>query len=126
MIKWMVSILRQWCLASSLLFLCGTCTVAKDLPDAAMPGATDYAKYCSPCHGAIGNGQGPMATLIQPKPRNHRDADYMNGLSDDYLFNLIRDGGPSLGKSKMMAPWGEILSDSQIFNLIRYIRWLSQ
>ncbi len=89
-------------------------------------GETNYATYCSPCHGAQGNGDGPMAALLNPKPARHGDADYMKTLSDDYMYRVIRDGGPAVGKSPMMAPWKATLSDPQIRDLVAYIRSLAK
>jgi len=99
---------------------------AKDSRGDAGRGEADYATYCSPCHGTRGNGRGPMVVLLNPKPTRHSDTAYMKALSDDYLFRLIRDGGPAVGKSPMMASWKGILSDQQIWNLITYIRSLAE
>lgn len=87
---------------------------------------SDYATYCSPCHGAQGNGHGPMAALLDPKPARHGDTAYMNTLSDDYMYRMISDGGPAFGKSPMMAPWKGILSSQQIRDLVAYIRSLAR
>ncbi len=89
-------------------------------------GAADYATYCSPCHGANGNGRGPMSPLLDPKPTRHSDGAYMKALSDDFMYRLIRDGGPAFGKSPMMARWSRTLSDEQIWNLVAYIRSLAE
>ncbi len=88
-------------------------------------GKPTYATYCSPCHGARGNGRGPMAALLDPKPTRHSDTAYMNSLSDDYVYRLIRDGGSAVGKSPMMAAWKGNLSDQQIWDLVAYIRSLA-
>lgn len=88
-------------------------------------GEANYATYCSPCHGVQGNGHGPMATLLDPKPARHSDNAYMKTLSDDYMFRVIRDGGPAVGRSPMMAPWKGTLSDLQIWDLVAYIRSLA-
>ena len=89
-------------------------------------GKTDYSNYCSPCHGQSGNGRGPMAALLDPRPTDHRDTAYMNTLPDGYLTRLIRHGGRGVGKSPAMAAWGDILSEQQIRNLIAYMRTLGQ
>ena len=52
-------------------------------------GGANYATYCSPCHGANGSGNGPMAALLNPRPARHIDSAYMNTLSDDYMFRVI-------------------------------------
>jgi mono/diheme cytochrome c family protein len=83
-----------------------------------------YAMYCTPCHGTTGNGDGPMAAMLDPKPARHSDRTHMRTLSDDYLFRIIKEGGPALGKSPMMTAWGGTLSDAQIRDLVAYIRAL--
>jgi mono/diheme cytochrome c family protein len=99
---------------------------AKESREGAGRGEANYAIYCSPCHGVNGNGKGPMAALLDPKPARHRDSVYMKTLSDDYMFRVIRSGGPAVGKSSMMAPWKGTLSDLQIRDLVTYIRSLAQ
>lgn len=89
------------------------------------PGSEDYATLCSPCHGVRGDGNGPLATMLEPKPTRHSDARAMGELSDAYLYDLLRNGGPSVGKSPLMAPWGQYLSEQQIKDLVGYVRALS-
>jgi len=91
----------------------------------ATAGNADYQTYCASCHGQTGGGDGPVAQALSPKPARHNDGNYMNSLTDDYLFKVIKLGGASVGKSQMMAPWGASLSDQQIRNVIAYIRTLA-
>ncbi len=93
-------------------------------PDVAA-GKSDYQLYCASCHGATGGGDGPVGQTLDPKPAKHSDGNYMNPLTDDYLFKVIKFGGASVGKSQMMAPLGGALSDQQIRNVIAYIRTLA-
>lgn len=88
-------------------------------------GHADYQIYCASCHGPTGGGDGPVAASLPIKPAKHDDGQYMNPLTDEYLFRVIAEGGPAVGKSEMMAPWGGSLSDSQIRNLIAFIRSLA-
>lgn len=39
-------------------------------PSAAKRGAKAYGRYCISCHGTAGDGRGPSADWIDPKPRN--------------------------------------------------------
>jgi len=87
-------------------------------------GKADYQIYCASCHGETGAGDGPVAQALNPKPARHDDGAYMNPLTDDYLFKIIKFGGGSVGKSPMMAPLG--LSDQQIHNVIAFIRTLAE
>lgn len=88
-------------------------------------GNADYQIYCASCHGQSGGGDGPVAAALPVKPAKHNDGGYMNALSDDYLFKVIAEGGPAVGKSEMMAPWGGSLSDAKIRNIIAFIRSLA-
>jgi cytochrome c oxidase cbb3-type subunit 3 len=49
----------------------------------------------------------------------------MGQLSDEHVTKVIRDGGASVGKSPMMAPWGGILSEPDIRDVLGYLRTLS-
>jgi cytochrome c oxidase cbb3-type subunit 3 len=46
----------------------------------------------------------------------------MNALSDEHLFKVIKEGGPAVGKSPLMTPWGGTLSDDDIHDVVAYIR----
>jgi len=94
-------------------------------PDATQ-GAQLYAQYCATCHGPKGEGNGPAAAGLPVKPANHADGAYMNGLSNDHLFQVIKYGGMAVGKSPLMAPWGGTLSDQQIWDLVAYVRSLAK
>jgi mono/diheme cytochrome c family protein len=87
-------------------------------------GKADYQLYCASCHGETGAGDGPVAQALNPKPARHNDGAYMNPLTDDYFFKVIKFGGASVGKSPMMAPLG--LSDQQIHNVIAFMRSLAE
>ena len=88
-------------------------------------GAAVYAMFCASCHGARGAGDGPLAANLDPKPADHSDGRYMNTLSDAHVFQVIQQGGASVGKSPLMAPFGASLSDAQIRDLIAHVRSLS-
>ena len=84
-----------------------------------------YAQYCTSCHGATGHGDGPVASTLNPKPANHTDHQFMATLTDEHLYQVISKGGASVGKSPMMAPWGGVINDQGIKDLIAYLRQLS-
>lgn len=85
-----------------------------------------YAANCSSCHGATGASDGPLGATLVPKPAQHNDGSYMNGLSNDYVFKVIKEGGAAVGKSGMMAPWGTSLSDDKIWGLVEFVRSLAK
>ena len=99
--------------------------VAEDPIDLAS-GESIYTDNCASCHGARGQGDGPLSAGLQPQPAKHADGGYMNALSNDHIFKVISQGGASVGKSAMMAPWGTSLSDNQITSVVGFIRTLAE
>ncbi|MFI5315746.1 MAG: c-type cytochrome [Myxococcota bacterium] len=84
-----------------------------------------YAQYCATCHGPGGKGDGPVAATLSPRPANHTDHAFMGSLTDEHLYQVISKGGASVGKSPMMAPWGGVINDQGIRDLIAFLRQLS-
>jgi mono/diheme cytochrome c family protein len=112
---------------TSILFAPVGSDAAAATPSAvAEPGESDYVRYCAPCHGSRGNGDGALAALLTPRPARHSDAAFMRALSDDYLIRLLKEGGPAVGKSALMGAWGRVLSDQQIVDLVTFMRLLSR
>lgn len=92
---------------------------------AARPADELYAANCASCHGPKGGGDGPLSAGLVPPPAKHADGAYMNALSNDYLFKVVKEGGAAVGKSATMAPWGTSLSDEEIWGLVRHMRSLA-
>lgn len=92
----------------------------------AADGPSIYASHCSPCHGAAGKGDGPASAALNPKPRDHTDGSYMNALSYEHLFTVIKKGGASVKRSSLMPAWGGQLSDEEIRKLIAHVRTLAR
>jgi cytochrome c553 len=88
-------------------------------------GAEKYALFCTPCHGMKGDGDGPLAVTLNPQPAKHSDGNYMNPLSNEYLFRAIKFGGMPLGKSPLMAPWAGTLKDEEILDVMAHVRTLA-
>lgn len=86
--------------------------------------ADNYKAYCAQCHGMEGNGKGVNIRDMSVMPRDHTDAKAMSGRSDETLFKVIKEGGPSIDKSILMPPWDEPLSDEEIKDLVQYMRML--
>jgi cytochrome c len=94
-------------------------------PGDAAKGQPLYVNLCASCHGERGDGDGPLAAALSPHPARHSDGAYMNALSDEHLFRVIKEGGPAVGKSPLMAPWASALRDDQIRDVIAFIRSLA-
>jgi mono/diheme cytochrome c family protein len=84
--------------------------------------ATNYSNSCVDCHGKSGKGDGPKAGELKSKPANYTDCAAMSKFTDDYLFNVIKNGGKSLGKSKDMPDFGMAYDDDEIRGLVAYVR----
>lgn len=84
-----------------------------------------YTQNCASCHGARGQGDGPLSAGLQPQPARHADGQYMNALSNEHLYKVIAEGGAAVGKSALMAPWGTTLSEDQIQSTIGFVRTLA-
>ena len=83
-----------------------------------------YQARCSPCHGPDGKAATPTAQALTPKPRDHTDGAYMNQLSNEHLAKVIKNGGPSVGKSQIMPAHAD-LNDQQIEDVIAFVRALA-
>ncbi len=88
--------------------------------------ATDYKTYCSTCHGDAGKGDGPAGGAMDPKPANLADKELYKTRDDATLAKAIKEGGPAVGKSAMMAPWGSVLNDQQVKDMVTYIKTLAK
>ena len=84
-----------------------------------------YALYCSNCHGAKGGGDGVGGVALNPKPRNFRDPIWQQNTTDNRIFSVIKNGGPTVGLSNTMAAFGAMFSDEEIKLLIAAIRKFS-
>ena len=93
--------------------------------DPVQRGKMHYVLLCATCHGEDGCTPGPGAGGLNPQPAKHCDGNYMNALSDDHIFKVIKEGGASVGKSPLMAPWGGTLSDDDIRDVMAYVRSLA-
>lgn len=88
-------------------------------------GKVKYDANCTGCHGAAGKGDGVAAAALNPKPQDHTDGKIMNTLSDKYLFEIIKDGGAAVKKSKIMPVASKKLNDQDIWDIVAYIRSLA-
>jgi mono/diheme cytochrome c family protein len=89
------------------------------VPRTATPVQRLYLSRCATCHGSTGEGSW-RAAIFLIRPGNLRDP-RMAGLSDEYLFSLIKNGGATIGKPGMPA-FGYHLTDEEIRALIAYLR----
>lgn len=75
-----------------------------------------YELNCMFCHGEKGLGDGMMAP---PGTANLVDGEWKYGSTDGEIFTVIKNG---VGPAFEMPPGGELLSDTQIWNIVNYLR----
>lgn len=84
-------------------------------------GAAVYKTYCAQCHGFKGEGDGPGAAGLDPKPAVHAKMP-LSEMPEDYLYNVVYHGGKSVGKSPSMPDWGLTFPPQDFADLIKYLR----
>lgn len=89
-------------------------------------GAHWFSFYCIHCHGWTGKGDGPTAGMLDPRPRNLTNGKYTNYISNVDLFAMVKGGGAARNLSDLMPPWGNVLQDQDIWNVVAFIRTLAE
>lgn len=76
-----------------------------------------YNANCATCHGVKGDGKGPRAYFINPKPRNFVDARSRATLNRPAIYAATAVG--RLGTE--MPAWNKVLSDQEIADVAEYV-----
>lgn len=80
-------------------------------------GRTFFMNNCFTCHGRDGDGNGPRASFIQPKPRNFLEANSRRTLNRPALFKSI-----GIGKiGTVMPAWSKVLTDQEIADVAEFV-----
>lgn len=99
----------------------GKADMAAGLPDSlvgdARAGEAFYRQNCVVCHGLAGDGNGPRAYFIFPKPRNFSHPSARLSFNRPALFQAIKYG--VVGRE--MPAWGKVLNDQQIANVTEFV-----
>jgi len=91
------------------------------LEQAINKGSDVYQTYCIGCHGQNQDGNGVNAASLNPKPRNLRDAPFMQAMSYQRIYTSVHKGVPGTA----MPRWENTLSEDQMKNAIAYVLSLS-
>ncbi len=87
---------------------------------------TTFEHFCAPCHGETGAGDGRYyPSDLSPSPRDFTDAEFMKSKTDDQVFTAINEGSAAVGRSNRCPPWGRILEDEKIEEMVVYLQSLS-
>jgi mono/diheme cytochrome c family protein len=89
----------------------------KGLKGDAKAGGAFYMKNCATCHGEKGDGKGPRAYFINPKPRNFLDENWRAQFNRPLLFQVTAKG--KLGTE--MPAWDKVLTEQEIANVAEFV-----
>lgn len=88
--------------------------------ESARRGQEIFAERCYGCHGRLGDGKGPNAPELLPRPRNLTNHAFLSDLPDARLYESITYGIVGTG----MPPW-DFLPETERWDLVNYVRHLS-
>lgn len=83
----------------------------------AAKGRTFYLANCATCHGATGEGDGPRAYFIRPKPRVLIDPAARVQFNRPVLYAAIAEGRPGTE----MPAWDKVLTPQEIANVAEFV-----
>ena len=85
-----------------------------------------FGDRCAVCHGANGDGNGPGAANLNPKPKDFRDRKWQRSVTDEIISKAIVYGGPAVGLSAAMAANPDLETQPQVVAaLVEPIRGLA-
>jgi len=86
-----------------------------------------FLERCATCHGENGDGQGPGAAGLNPKPRDFREASWQESVSDEHIEQVVAYGGAAVGLSPLMPAQPDLANDPQQLEALRvFIRSLGE
>lgn len=120
-------------LVAALCVAWAPAAVGQETPggEAGLLGEALFLSRCAGCHGETGDGKGPLARALNPRPHltwkgKAFDADGNGvGNEDADLRLMIRNGAETYGGSTVMVPNPD-LSQAQIESLVEHIRELER
>jgi mono/diheme cytochrome c family protein len=80
-------------------------------------GSLLYDNNCVACHGKAGDGNGPRAYFISPRPRSFVSAESRAAFTRPVLINSIAQGK----RGTEMPSWDKVLSTQEIANIAEYV-----
>lgn len=92
-----------------------------------LAGRNLYMQHCIHCHGVTGDGNGPTANFLNPRPRDYRLGKFKftsthSGLKPnrDDLKQILKLGVPGTSMPSFV-----LLPETELTALVEYVRWLS-
>ncbi len=124
---------RIWPIVLATLCAAWTVAGADEIPGNAARGNVLYQRYCSSCHGALGDGRGEAAEWLSVKPRDFRQGVFKWRSTPSGSLPLVSDLDKRILEGvygTSMPPWYPIGHKARL-DLIAYIqtfspRWKSE
>jgi mono/diheme cytochrome c family protein len=95
-------------------------------PESIAAGQKQFQTLCAGCHGKDAKG-GITISVIEDRggnqPPDLTDDKWDHGSSDGEIFTIVKKG---IGPDFFMAPWDGRVKDEDIWNMVNYIKSLSQ
>jgi aldose sugar dehydrogenase len=120
--------------AFSLASLLGVAAIAQGNPEAARmknpvaatpeslsEGKRLYQRHCASCHGS--NAEGGAGNDLIPAAPDLTGKAWKHGSTDGEIFAVIKNGVPP---DLNMIPFGDQLKDTDIWNVVNYLRSLGK
>lgn len=108
--------LKTLTLAASLL-LVSSVAYAADVNE-------NWTKHCVSCHGKDGKGQTKAGRAAGVKDLT--DPKYQATFTDEQMFKQIKEGMKDKNGKEKMKPFGGLLSDDEIKDLVKFVRGLKK
>ena len=86
-------------------------------------GEAIYRQHCVACHGERGDGRGPGAAQLTPKPADMTDRGAVAEMTDSYWFWRVSEGGrvePFTSRGSAMPAWKDVLPSADRWAVIAY------
>lgn len=86
-------------------------------------GQERFGIYCSPCHGAVGDGQGMVAKRGIPRglvPPTSFHSDFLRNQTDGHFFDVMTNG------IRNMEPYRHQISQDDRWRIVQYVRALQR
>lgn len=95
-----------------------------DSPDVVEKGKALYhgKGTCANCHGPEGAGDGPVASQLNPSPRNFQHPGFWRHRTEGEIFWVIKNGSPG---TSMVGFVGQ-LTDEEMWAVIQYERTFAE
>ncbi|MBI4182594.1 MAG: c-type cytochrome [Proteobacteria bacterium] len=91
-------------------------------------GRAVYDRWCARCHGAEGDGNGPAAPFLMPRPRDftlgvykYKSTEGTRPPSDQDIGRMVAEGMPGTA----MPGWKDVLGEGDRQNVVAYVKTFS-